>query len=270
MNPRDASKRAFKPFSAQLSRFTGSEQNAVRNTKEEVEHRQAALFPASDHFFFPSILPSQTIDSCRQHVAHVITMTSWWRKTSNYLSSKSNFFIVTGGIVGGAYLVSQYAISKFQQVQEKLVNDKNAKENLRRRFAQNQEDCTFTVLALLPTLGDQLFSKHNVEQLTESLRSQAAPAPAAPPALEAPSNHAAPVETSQPSETPLQWCRIKRRQLIQQRTDLKPTRIHHPRLQDRPTQHLPAQSTCKILRSRKRKRRCMRVRTCSRHRRCPS
>lgn len=129
-------------------------------------------------------------------------MTSWWRKTSNYLSSKSNFFIVTGGIVGGAYLVSQYAISKFQQVQEKLVNDKNAKENLRRRFAQNQEDCTFTVLALLPTLGDQLFSKHNVEQLTESLRSQAAPVPAAPPALEAPSNHAAPVETSQPSETP--------------------------------------------------------------------
>lgn len=47
--------------------------------------------------------------------------------------------------------------------------------SLRRRFAQNQEDCTFTVLALLPTLGDQLFAKHNVEQLTESLRTQAAP-----------------------------------------------------------------------------------------------
>lgn len=47
--------------------------------------------------------------------------------------------------------------------------------SLRRRFAQNQEDCTFTVLALLPTLGDQLFAKHDVEQLTESLRSQAAP-----------------------------------------------------------------------------------------------
>ncbi|TKY87009.1 hypothetical protein EX895_003686 [Sporisorium graminicola] len=105
-------------------------------------------------------------------------MTSWWRKTSRYLSSHSNFFIVTGGIVGGAYLVSQYAISKFQQIQEKLANDKNAKENLRRRFAQNQEDCTFTVLALLPTLGDQLFSKYDVEQLTESLRSQAAPPPA--------------------------------------------------------------------------------------------
>ncbi|ETS59755.1 hypothetical protein PaG_06278 [Moesziomyces aphidis] len=102
-------------------------------------------------------------------------MTSWWRRTSRYISSHSNFFVVTGGLVGGAYLLSQYAISKFQQIQEKLVNDKNAKENLRRRFAQNQEDCTFTVLALLPTLGDQLFAKHDVEQLTESLRSQAAP-----------------------------------------------------------------------------------------------
>ncbi|SPO31440.1 related to Peroxisomal assembly protein PEX3 [Ustilago trichophora] len=111
-------------------------------------------------------------------------MTSWWRKTSRYLSSHSNFFVITGGLVGGAYLVSQYAISKFQQIQEKLVNDKNAKENLRRRFAQNQEDCTFTVLALLPTLGDQLFSKHNVEELTESLRSQAAPPVAAPPPVE--------------------------------------------------------------------------------------
>ena len=55
-------------------------------------------------------------------------MTSWWRKTSRYLSSHSNLFIITGGLVGGAYLVSKYAISKFQQIQEKLTNDKNAKE----------------------------------------------------------------------------------------------------------------------------------------------
>ncbi|CDR99029.1 related to Peroxisomal assembly protein PEX3 [Sporisorium scitamineum] len=131
-------------------------------------------------------------------------MTSWWRKTSRYLSSHSNFFIVTGGIVGGAYLVSQYAISKFQQIQEKLANDKNAKENLRRRFAQNQEDCTFTVLALLPTLGDQLFSKHNVEQLTESLRSQAAPLP--PPVGPSPSTSISPAEavTQETAQDPQQ------------------------------------------------------------------
>ncbi|KAJ9476200.1 Peroxisomal biogenesis factor 3 [Pseudozyma hubeiensis] len=128
-------------------------------------------------------------------------MTSWWRKTSRYLSSHSNFFIVTGGLVGGAYLVSQYAISKFQQIQEKLTNDKNAKENLRRRFAQNQEDCTFTVLALLPTLGDQLFNKHNVEQLTESLRSQAAPPVAIPSAQ--PNGHSQPPDHDQTASVPI-------------------------------------------------------------------
>ncbi|KAJ1584331.1 hypothetical protein NDA12_003085 [Ustilago hordei] len=118
-------------------------------------------------------------------------MTSWWKRTWRYLSSHSNFFVVAGGLVGGAYLVSQYAISKLQQIQEKLLNDKNANENLRRRFAQNQEDCTFTVLALLPTLGDQLFAKHNVEELTESLRSQAAP-----PISSAPLEQPAPIATN--------------------------------------------------------------------------
>lgn len=118
-------------------------------------------------------------------------MTSWWKRTWRYLSSHSNFFVVAGGLVGGAYLVSQYAISKLQQIQEKLLNDKNANENLRRRFVQNQEDCTFTVLALLPTLGDQLFAKHNVEELTESLRSQAAP-----PIASAPLEQPAPIATN--------------------------------------------------------------------------
>ncbi len=55
--------------------------------------------------------------------------------------------------------------------------------SLRRRFAQNQEDCTFTVLALLPTLGDQLFEKMNVEELTSMLqKSRVSSAPAATPA----------------------------------------------------------------------------------------
>jgi hypothetical protein len=42
--------------------------------------------------------------------------------------------------------------------------------SLKRRFAQNQEDCSFTILALLPTLGDQLFSHMDVEGLTAKLQ----------------------------------------------------------------------------------------------------
>lgn len=43
--------------------------------------------------------------------------------------------------------------------------------SLRRRFQQNQEDCGFTVLALLPTLGTQILEAMDVEALTARLSS---------------------------------------------------------------------------------------------------
>ncbi|KAF9139288.1 peroxin [Linnemannia schmuckeri] len=54
---------------------------------------------------------------------------------------------------------------------------------MKRRFEQNQQDCVFTVLSLLPTLGDQLLHELNVElitaklQQTRSQRSTPAPTP---------------------------------------------------------------------------------------------
>lgn len=56
--------------------------------------------------------------------------------------------------------------------------------SLRRRFAQNQEDCTFTVLALLPTLGDQLFKAMDVEGLTSKLQQSSKPKEVEAPAVE--------------------------------------------------------------------------------------
>jgi hypothetical protein len=41
---------------------------------------------------------------------------------------------------------------------------------LRRRFIQNQEDCTFTLLALLPTLSAQILTELDVERLTHELQ----------------------------------------------------------------------------------------------------
>ena len=46
--------------------------------------------------------------------------------------------------------------------------------SLRRRFEQNQEDCTFTVLAILPTAVDNIFEALPVEQLLEELQQQRA------------------------------------------------------------------------------------------------
>ena len=45
--------------------------------------------------------------------------------------------------------------------------------SLRRRFRQNQEDCTFVLLAQLPTLARHLFSELDVEALTAELQRRA-------------------------------------------------------------------------------------------------
>lgn len=44
--------------------------------------------------------------------------------------------------------------------------------SLRRRFEQNQEDCTFTVLAILPTAVENIFEALPVEQALEELQNQ--------------------------------------------------------------------------------------------------
>jgi peroxin-3 len=45
---------------------------------------------------------------------------------------------------------------------------------LRRRFEQNQEDCTFTVLALLPTATDNILAELETERITFELQQQKA------------------------------------------------------------------------------------------------
>lgn len=42
--------------------------------------------------------------------------------------------------------------------------------SLRRRFEQNQQDCSFTVVALLGSLGDQILESINVEHITQTLQ----------------------------------------------------------------------------------------------------
>lgn len=46
--------------------------------------------------------------------------------------------------------------------------------SLRRRFEQNQTDCTYTVLALLPTATDDIIEALPVEELTKELQQKRA------------------------------------------------------------------------------------------------
>ncbi|KAK4190412.1 putative PEX3 peroxisomal biogenesis factor 3 [Podospora australis] len=70
------------------------------------------------------------------------------------------------GVIGAGYVVTHYVLNKLQDARERMSSDRIAKENLRRRFEQNQEDCTFTVLALLPTATANILEAMNTERIT--------------------------------------------------------------------------------------------------------
>ncbi|KAB5558140.1 Peroxin-3 family protein [Coniochaeta sp. 2T2.1] len=74
------------------------------------------------------------------------------------------------GVVGAGYVVTQYVLAKINDARERMSSDRIAKENLRRRFEQNQEDCTFTVLALLPTATTNILEAMNTEKITYDIQ----------------------------------------------------------------------------------------------------
>ncbi|KAI1469571.1 Peroxin-3 [Daldinia caldariorum] len=73
---------------------------------------------------------------------------------------------IGASVVGAGYLATQYVLNKINDARERMSSDRIAKENLRRRFEQNQEDCTFTVLALLPTATTNILETMNTERIT--------------------------------------------------------------------------------------------------------
>ncbi|KAK4227920.1 putative PEX3 peroxisomal biogenesis factor 3 [Podospora fimiseda] len=73
---------------------------------------------------------------------------------------------IGAGVIGAGYVVTGYVLGKLQDARERMSSDRIAKENLRRRFEQNQEDCTFTVLALLPTATAAILEAMNTEKIT--------------------------------------------------------------------------------------------------------
>lgn len=56
---------------------------------------------------------------------------------------------------------------------------------MRRRFEQNQEDCTFTVLALMPTATSHILNELNTEKITYEIQQMkgSAKGPASPPSI---------------------------------------------------------------------------------------
>ncbi|KAI7280792.1 Peroxin-3 [Hortaea werneckii] len=87
----------------------------------------------------------------------------WFRRNRTNLA-------IGAGVIGAGYLAGQYVLGKIQEARQRMTEERLSKENLRRRFEQNQEDCTYTVLALLPTIREEILETLPVEQITEELQ----------------------------------------------------------------------------------------------------
>lgn len=90
--------------------------------------------------------------------------------TRRWLRRNRNPIAVGAGVIGAGYLVSRYVMGKINDARERMSSDRIAKENLRRRFEQNQEDCTFTVLALLPTATQNILESMDTEKITYEIQ----------------------------------------------------------------------------------------------------
>lgn len=91
---------------------------------------------------------------------------------SGFLNRHKRKFLVTAGIVASGYFAVDYLKTKFFELQDTLASDRAAKENLRRRFEQNQQDASFTIMALLPGLAADILEKYPVEKITKELQAK--------------------------------------------------------------------------------------------------
>ncbi|KAH9903279.1 Peroxin-3 [Cubamyces lactineus] len=89
----------------------------------------------------------------------------------NYFSERRRGLSKAAGYVGGAYFIGRYVSARLEDVRNSILQERAARENLRRRFEQNQQDISFTVMALLPTLGAHILQEMDVEGVTQELQS---------------------------------------------------------------------------------------------------
>ncbi|KAF8334407.1 Peroxin-3-domain-containing protein [Amanita rubescens] len=89
-----------------------------------------------------------------------------------YIYERRKGLAKTAAFVGGVYLVQRYVTDRLEELKVKLDQEKLAREALKRRFQTAQEDVSYTVLALLPTLAEQIMEGMDVESLTQELQAR--------------------------------------------------------------------------------------------------
>ena len=139
---------------------------------------------------------------------------------SNYLSERRAGFVRSAGVAGGLYLVGQYAAARVADMRDSVLEHRGAREkyvqfgspspcspivdtaprSMRKRFQQNRQDISFTIMTYLPLLSKHILDEMDVEALTAELQSlsRAAKAPRIPRAVGR-EQHLLPASHRQPS-----------------------------------------------------------------------
>ncbi|KAJ1546880.1 peroxin, partial [Cladochytrium tenue] len=81
---------------------------------------------------------------------------------------------VVVGVAGSLYALYKYSEIKWREMEARRELERAAKANLKLRFEQNQRDCSYTVLRLLPTIVFQIYPALDVESVTTALQQQRA------------------------------------------------------------------------------------------------
>lgn len=79
------------------------------------------------------------------------------------------------GVALSSYLFVDYVKKKFFEIQGRMSSERTAKQNLRRRFEQNQQDADFTIMALLSSLTTPVMERYPVDQIKAELQSKRRP-----------------------------------------------------------------------------------------------
>ncbi|KAH3674753.1 hypothetical protein WICPIJ_009485 [Wickerhamomyces pijperi] len=93
-------------------------------------------------------------------------------KLRQFLYRNRRRLLITTGISALLYLSYQYLISKFQEYQQRLTEERFSREQIKRRFEQTQKDSLYTVYSLVPVLNNGIFESLAVEKITRDLQAR--------------------------------------------------------------------------------------------------
>lgn len=83
---------------------------------------------------------------------------------------KKKLIITASVSISVYYLVNEFVIKKFRNFQDSLRQELIFKQQIKQRFIQTQEDCYYTILALLPVLSQPIIEYLPVELITQALK----------------------------------------------------------------------------------------------------